>query len=175
MATKTLERTKHVNQAVADFWSSRVLHYTDFRNFIAKAREACANSGHTVSDHFVDITDMVCIGSGAQRPVEDWALSRYGCYLVIQIADPGKPLLALGQSYFAVQTHRQELVCEAPLARTGNAPSEQEECQGSHQWCHTPSRNVVRSANMQGPTGSGCLQLTTRNHLCAVSKKKPRV
>ena len=85
-ASNAFERIKRVNQAGAEFWSARelarVLEYTDFRNFtavIAKAREACANSGHTVSDHFVDITEMVGIGSGAQRPIEDWALSRYGC------------------------------------------------------------------------------------------------
>jgi hypothetical protein len=61
---------------------ARVLEYADFRNFITvitKAREACVNSGHPVSDHFVDITEMVGIGSGAQREVEDWALSRYAC------------------------------------------------------------------------------------------------
>jgi DNA-damage-inducible protein D len=115
-ANNTFERIKRVNQSGAEFWSARelarVLEYTDFRNFtavIAKAREACANSGHAISDHFVDITEMVGIGSGAQRPIEDWALSRYGCYLVIQNADPSKPIVALGQSYFAVQTRRQEM------------------------------------------------------------------
>jgi DNA-damage-inducible protein D len=58
---------------------------------------------------------MVSIGSGAQRSVEDWALSRYACYLVIQNADPGKPLVALGQNYFAVQTRRQELADDKAL------------------------------------------------------------
>ena len=119
-ASNTFERIKRTNPAGAEFWSARelarVLEYTDFRNFVAvitKAREACANSGHAVSDHFVDITEMFGIGSGAQRPIEDWALSRYACYLVIQNADPSKPLVALGQSYFAVQTRRQELADEA--------------------------------------------------------------
>jgi DNA-damage-inducible protein D len=114
--SNTFERIKRVNPSGAEYWSARelarVLEYADFRNFttvIAKAREACANSGHRVSDHFVDITEMVGIGSGAQRTIDDWALSRYACYLVIQNADPGKPLVALGQSYFAVQTRRQEL------------------------------------------------------------------
>ena len=86
-ATNTFERIKRVNQSGAEFWSARelarVLEYTDFRNFIAviaKAREACANSGHTVSDHFVDVTEMVGIGSGALRPIEDWSRPRYGCY-----------------------------------------------------------------------------------------------
>src|ERR1035441_9937150 len=114
--SNTFERIKRISPAGAEFWSARelarVLEYADFRNFITvitKAREACVNSGHPVSDHFVDITEMVGIGSGAQREVEDWALSRYACYLVIQNADPSKPLVALGQSYFAVQTRRQEL------------------------------------------------------------------
>ena len=73
-ASNTFERIKRVSRSGADFWSARelarVLEYTDFRNFttvITKAREACANSGHTVSDHFVDTTEMVEIGSGAQR------------------------------------------------------------------------------------------------------------
>ncbi len=104
-ASNTFERIKRVEASGAEFWSARelarVLEYTDFRNFVTvinKAREACANSGQSVSDHFVDINEMVNIGSGAQRPIEDWALSRYACYLVIQNADPGKPLVALGQN-----------------------------------------------------------------------------
>lgn len=120
--SNTFERIKRLNPEGSEFWSARelarVLEYTDFRNFvavIAKAREACANSGHTVADHFVDITEMVGIGSGAQRPIEDWALSRSACYLVIQNADPSKPLVALGQNYFAVQTRRQELAEEEAL------------------------------------------------------------
>jgi DNA-damage-inducible protein D len=115
-AANTFERIKRVNERGGEFWSARelarVLEYSDFRNFITvvnKARQACTSSGRAVSDHFVDITEMVGIGSGAWRPIEDWALSRYACYLVIQNADPGKPLVALGQNYFAVQTRRQEL------------------------------------------------------------------
>jgi DNA-damage-inducible protein D len=121
-ASNTFERIKRVRADGGEFWSARelarVLEYADFRNFITvitKAREACVNSGHPVSDHFVDITEMVGIGSGAQREVEDWALSRYACYLVIQNADPSKPLVALGQSYFAVQTRRQELAEDESL------------------------------------------------------------
>ena len=115
-ASNTFERIKHVTAAGADFWSARelarVLEYSEFRHFlpvIEKAREACLNSAHRVEDHFEQILEMVSIGSGAQRPVEDWILSRYACYLVSQNADPSKPLVALGQSYFAVQTRRQEL------------------------------------------------------------------
>jgi prophage antirepressor-like protein len=93
--SNTFERIKRVNQAGAEFWSARelarVLEYREFRNLsaaIAKAREACTQSGHAVSDHFVLFNEMVGIGSGAQRELEDWALSRYACYLVIQNADP---------------------------------------------------------------------------------------
>lgn len=121
-ASNTFERIKRINQAGADFWSARelarVLEYREFRNLsaaIAKAREACTHSGHAVTDHFVLFNEMVGIGSGAQRELEDWALSRYACYLVIQNADPGKPLVALGQSYFAVQTRRQEMADDEAL------------------------------------------------------------
>src|SRR6266481_496865 len=121
-ASNTFERIKRVNERGGEFWSARelakVLEYSDFRNFITvinKARQACTTSSRAISDHFVDITEMVGIGSGAWRPIEDWALSRYACYLVIQNADPSKPLVALGQNYFAVQTRRQELADEEAL------------------------------------------------------------
>jgi DNA-damage-inducible protein D len=80
-ASNSFERIKRVNADGQESWSARdlarVLEYTDFRNFIAvisKAREACANSDHAVSDHFVESNEMVSIGSGAQRTIEDWAL-----------------------------------------------------------------------------------------------------
>ena len=121
-ASNRFERIKRVHQAGVEFWSARdlarVLEYLNFRNFqpvIEKAREACAKSGYTVADHFAEMRNMVDIGSGAQRPVEDWALSRYACYLVIQNADPSKPLVALGQSYFAIQTRRQEMADDRAL------------------------------------------------------------
>ena len=121
-ASNIFERIKQVRADGAEFWSARdlarVLEYSVFRNFqpvIDKAKEACARSGHAVADHFAEIRNMVDIGSGAQREVEDWALSRYACYLVIQNADPSKPLVALGQSYFAVQTRRQELADDETL------------------------------------------------------------
>jgi len=103
--SNTFERIKRASPQGHDFWSARelarVLEYSDFRNFatvVEKAKEACAKSGHAVADHFGEITEMVGIGSGALRPVEDWKLSRYACYLVIPNADPSKPLVALGQT-----------------------------------------------------------------------------
>ena len=110
------EQIRRINTAGNEFWSSRdfarVLGYNDYRNFeavIQKARTACFNSGQRVDDHFVDITEMVEIGSGAQRPVKTVMMSRYACYLVIQNADPVKEIVAIGQTYFAMQTRRQEL------------------------------------------------------------------
>lgn len=110
------ERIRRTNEAGNEFWSSRdfaeVLGYNDYRNFetvIGKAKAACFNSGQRVEDHFVDITEMVEIGSGAERPVKTIMMSRYACYLAIQNADPAKEIVALGQTYFAVQTRRQEL------------------------------------------------------------------
>ena len=110
------EQIRRTNSAGNEFWSSRdfarVLGYNDYRNFeavIVKARTACFNSGHRLEDHFVDITEMIGIGKGGQRPVKTVMMSRYACYLVIQNADPEKEIVALGQTYFTVQTRRQEL------------------------------------------------------------------
>jgi len=114
------ERIKRMNDAGMEFWSSRefagVLGYGDYRNFegvIEKAKLSCFNSGHRLEDHFVDVTEMVAIGSGAERPVKTILLSRYACYLAIQNADPKKEIVAHGQTYFAIQTRRQELADES--------------------------------------------------------------
>jgi DNA-damage-inducible protein D len=110
------ERIKRMSDTGSESWSSRdfskVLGYTDYRNFeqvIEKAKAACFNSGQRLEDHFVDITEMIPLPKNAVRPVKATMLSRYACYLVIQNADPGKQIVALGQTYFAVQTRKQEL------------------------------------------------------------------
>ncbi len=98
-----------------EYWSARdlakVLGYTKwdkFRNAIQRAEVACENSGQDVEDHFQETTKVVSVGKGAKREVEDVHMSRYGCYLLVQNADPTKPAVATGQTYFAVQTRRQE-------------------------------------------------------------------
>ncbi len=123
------ERIRRTNAAGAAYWSSRdcavVLGYSDYRNFeavIGKARLACFNSGHRIEDHFVDVTEMVTIGSGAQRPIKTVLLSRYACYLIVQNADPSKEIVALGQTYFAVQTRRQELSGRPLCVRPNEMP-----------------------------------------------------
>lgn len=110
------ERIKCTNEAGNDYWESRdlaeVLEYTQYRNFeavIEKAKMACFNSGHRIEDHFADVSKMVEIGSGATREIKVTLLSRYACYLAIQNADPKKEIVAHGQTYFAIQTRRQEL------------------------------------------------------------------
>ncbi len=76
---------------------------------IAKAKEACFNSGQRIEDHFTNVGKMIEIGKGGMRKIIDVYLSRYACYLIVQNADPSKPVVATGQTYFAVQTRRQEL------------------------------------------------------------------
>jgi len=106
-----------------EYWSARELgkllgygEYRFFKNAIQKAEEACKQSGQAVSDHFVHLHGMVDIGSKAKRKVEDVHLTRYACYLIVENADPSKPIVALGQTYFAVQTRRQEIADELSLA-----------------------------------------------------------
>ena len=113
----TFETLKKKNESGGEYWSSRelgrTLGYAEYRNFIPvidKAMEACGKSGHNVPDHFVDSHEMVDIGSGAKREMQTAMLSRYACYLIVQNADPSKKIVALGQTYFAVQTRKQELI-----------------------------------------------------------------
>jgi DNA-damage-inducible protein D len=113
------ERIRRVNDEGIEYWSARDLskllgyaRYGKFVPVIEKATQACANSGQIVADHFAHIRQMVNIGKGAQRAVDDVELSRYACYLVVQNADPAKEIVALGQTYFAVQTRRSERVDE---------------------------------------------------------------
>ncbi len=115
-AQTVFEQIKRFDNDSNEFWSARelgkVLEYSEFRHFkpaIERAKEACKNSGLIVLDHFEDILDMVAIGSGAERELEDVRLSRYACYLIVQNADSTKEIVALGQTYFAVQTRLQEI------------------------------------------------------------------
>jgi len=110
------EKIKRFDEANNEFWSARdlfkILEYSEYRFFkpvIEKAKEACKNSGQSVSDHFEDFLEMVHIGSGAARNIENIKLSRYACYLIVQNASPEKEIVALGQTYFAVQTRIQEI------------------------------------------------------------------
>ncbi|WP_298644550.1 DNA damage-inducible protein D [uncultured Cardiobacterium sp.] len=116
MATSPFENARQTDAAGNEYWSARdlqhLLDYSTWQKFMAvitKAQTACAQSGYAVADHFNRTVKMVVIGSGAQRQQTDFHLSRYACYLIVQNGDPNKNVIAAGQTYFAVQTRRQEL------------------------------------------------------------------
>ena len=113
------EQIKRTDENGNEFWTARTLakalEYTDFRNFltvIEKAKEACVNSGQPIKNHLVEFNEMVPIGSGAERSMPSYKLSRYACYLIVQNADPSKEIVALGQTYFAIQTFQEILQME---------------------------------------------------------------
>jgi DNA-damage-inducible protein D len=120
----TFESLRCFDANGSEYWLARqlagVLEYSQYRHFlpvVERAKEACRNSGQSVADHFEDILTMVEIGSGAKRRIDDVRLSRYACYLIVQNADPSKPVIANGQTYFAIQTRRQELADDERFSR----------------------------------------------------------
>src|SRR5450756_1026871 len=111
---QTFEEAAYEENGV-EFWLARdlqtLLGYNEWRNFakvIEKAKTACASSHQAVSDHFVDVNKTIAMPKGALRQVNDLMLTRYASYLVAQNGDPRKESIAFAQSYFAVQTHKQE-------------------------------------------------------------------
>ena len=113
---KTFEDIKHIDENGIEFWYARelmnCLNYSKWSNFkkvISKAIKSCENSDISVFDHFADVGKMVQIGSDAQREQKDYKLTRYACYLIAQNGDSRKKVIALAQTYFAVQTRKQEI------------------------------------------------------------------
>lgn len=124
------EQIKRLDENGTEYWSARelskVLEYLEYRNFqpaIERAKEACQNSDQKIENHFVHTHEMVTIGSKAERQIENIKLSRYACYLIVQNADPSKEVVALGQTYFAVQTRLQEI---RQMEAYNNLPSDDE-------------------------------------------------
>ena len=113
---QSFENIKHIDENGIEFWYARelmpVLQYTKWQNFekiIDKAKTTCKNSNFDILDHFTDASKMVLIGSGAYRKQIDYKLTRYACYLIAQNGDSRKKVIALAQTYFAVQTRKQEI------------------------------------------------------------------
>ena len=112
---KQFEDIKHIRTDGSEYWMARelalVLDYTQWRNFtkvLYKAMIACENSGHDVICDFAEVSKIVEAGA-TSKPIKDYELSRYACYLTVQNGDPRKEVIALGQTYFAIQTYRQEI------------------------------------------------------------------
>ena len=112
---KRFEDIKHIRDDGSEYWSARelapVLEYAKWDNFhkvIKRAMIACENAGHSILDQFPEVGNLV-VGGVAPREKVDYELSRYACYLIVQNGDPRKEVIALGQTYFAIQTYRQEL------------------------------------------------------------------
>ena len=112
---KRFEDIKHIREDGSEFWSARelgpVLDYVKWENFyrvIKRAMISCENAGHSISDDFPEVRKIVEAGA-TSKPKLDYELTRYACYLIVQNGDPRKEVIALGQTYFAIQTYRQEL------------------------------------------------------------------
>ena len=113
----SFEELVQTDETGVEFWLARdlqeLLGYAKWENFarvIERAKTACRSSGHDEADHFLDVRKMIALGKTASRPIDDVALTRYACYLVAQNGDPSKDAVAFAQTYFALQTRKQELI-----------------------------------------------------------------
>ena len=164
----TLDDHMHLTKDGVEFWYARevigVFGYTQWRRFeetIKRAMISLESSKTPVRDHFADIGKMVPLGSGAERLVKDYMLTRYACYLIAQNGDPRKEEIAFAQSYFAFQTRKQELIeqrmlelrrlTEKECTRGGR---EEAEAQGGGRRAKAQARRVRVRVGVAGPVGT---------------------
>ena len=117
ISNKIFESIKHTDKYGNEYWYARELQkaldykrWDKFNNVIKDAKKACEKSNNMINDHFSHLGKMIELAKGAKRKVKDYKLSRYACYLIVQNSDPRKEVVALGQTYFAIQTRKQELI-----------------------------------------------------------------
>ena len=147
-------RIRHEDEQGGEYWSARdlaeVLGYPRWQKFqevIKRAMQACENSGFAPADHFTRVGKMIALGKGGQREIEDWHLKRYACYLVIENGDPSKPIVALGQTYFAVRTREAELADEL----AGLTEEQRRQRLRPEMAAHNTALTTTLQANIVGP------------------------
>lgn len=149
------EKIKHLDENGIEFWYARdlqvVLEYKEWRNFtkvIDKAKDACINSNFSISDYFENINKTIEIGSTTTREIEDIKLTRYACYLIVQNSDPRKSIVALGQTYFSIQTRKQEIAEE--LQKNFDSLSEEQKRLAIRKDLKEHNKHLVNAASDAG-------------------------
>lgn len=149
------EKIKHLDENGIEFWYARdlqvVLEYKEWRNFtkvIDKAKDACINSNFSISDHFERIDKTIELGSTTTRKIEDIKLTRYACYLIVQNSDPRKSIVALGQTYFSMQTRKQEIAEE--LQKNFDSISEEQKRLSIRKDLKEHNKHLVNAASDAG-------------------------
>lgn len=149
------EKIKHLDENGIEFWYARdlqvVLEYKEWRNFtkvIDKAKDACINSNFSISDHFERIDKTIELGSTTTRKIEDIKLTRYACYLIVQNSDPRKSIVALGQTYFSMQTRKQEIAEE--LQKNFDSLSEEQKRLAIRKDLKEHNKHLVNAASDAG-------------------------
>jgi DNA-damage-inducible protein D len=172
---KDFEAIKKLDENGVEFWLARelmpVLGYDQWKNFeevVKKAQQACIKSGQDIHSHFADAGKMVKIGTNTVREIKDWKLDRYACYLIAQNGDPRKAQIAQAQTYFAIQTRKQEVFENLPdgekrLFVRGEVKTQNKKLMGTAKAAGVTKFGVFNDAGYRGLYGM---------HLADVEKKK---